>query len=120
MTFTDTHKTIARYLFAFAGFALGGILIYQVFIAPGKMRLAVTDAENQQTVAEKRQEAATDVRKETERYYVEKRIIEERVPAGVTSVLQAPTDADASDAARAAACMFNHSYPADHPACKVQ
>jgi len=120
MTFTDTHKLIAKILGIVAAAILAGVLIYQVFIQPGKLREAVTVAEGQQTVADGRQQTGEVTRKETEKYYVEKRIIEERADAGVRDVLQAPDDGAASDAARRAACMFNHSYPADHPACKVQ
>lgn len=99
---------------------VAGVFIYQIFIQPGKLRERVTVAENQQTVADGRQGVAEETRKVTEKYYVERRIIEDRVDAGVGAILQAPDDAAASDAARRAACMFNHTYPADHPTCKVQ
>jgi hypothetical protein len=100
--------------------AIIAAVIYQIFILPGVMRGKVTDAENQQTVAEKRQDAAETVRRETEKYYVERRVIEERTQSGIDSVLAANGEVAASDAARRAVCMFNHSYPADHPTCEVQ
>lgn len=120
MSLTETQKLVAKGLGIIAASIVAYVIIYQVFIQPGKMREAVTVAEGQQTVADGRQETSEAARKETERYYVEKRIIEERVDSGVRDVLQAPDDAGASDAARRAACMFNHSYPPEHPTCKVQ
>lgn len=120
MTFTDTHKKIGKAIGAVAAVIIAGVVYYQFFILPGKQRERVTTAENATVVADTRNRAAEDARKITEKYYVERRTIEERATSGVETVLAAPDDRSASDAARAAACMFNYSYPADHPTCKVQ
>jgi hypothetical protein len=120
VTFTETHKAIARYLWIAALPVACGIALYQVFIQPGQMRERVTEAENVGTVADTRNNASKDAQKITESHYVERRIIEEKTNSGVEAVLSGADDASVSRSARTAACLFNHSYPADHPTCKVQ
>jgi hypothetical protein len=120
MTLTDTQKSTAKIVGAVAIAIVAAVLYYQFFILPGKQRERVTTAENGVVVSDARNQATQEAQVRTEKHYVERRIIEERANAGVASVLAAPDDDSASDAARAAVCMFNHSYPADHPTCKVQ
>ena len=120
MTFTETHKAIARYLWIAALLVVCGVALYQVFVQPGQMRERVAEAENTGTVADARNDASKDTRKITESHYVERRIIEEKTNSGVEAVLSGVDDASVSRAARTAACLFKHSYPANHPTCKVQ